>query len=119
MAHRTIIQSFDWRTLSIKHLFPSLPLRTTANIDETMLEYIETTFGGDWLSVAKRLGADAVSPIHGSPNGNGDWTWTVNTRDYVPMTTRSVVERAHELGMKVVPWTVDDESTVEKLIKLV
>lgn len=92
-------------------------MRTTANIDETMIPWNEEMFGADWVTAASMTGASSVSPSHGSPNANGDWTWTIHTPNYIPMTTKEVVERFHELGMKVIPWTVDDESTIEKMIQ--
>ncbi|TGZ80359.1 PLC-like phosphodiesterase [Ascodesmis nigricans] len=111
MVDRLIIQSFDWRTLVIKTHHPAL--RTTANIDETLLPF----YGPDWLTTALLTNATTISPNHGSPNGNGDWAWTVNTPGYVAMTTREVVERAHAAGVRVMPWTVDDETTVVKVIR--
>lgn len=57
-----------------------------------------------------------ISPHHGSPNATGDAGGTISQPDYVPFTTRQLVEKAHSLGMMVTPWTVDDESTIQKVI---
>lgn len=68
-------------------------------------------FKGDWVAAAKSIGASVLSPVHGTPSGD-----TPNTPGYVPLVTADVVKRAHKLGMQVIPWTVDFESTISKLI---
>ncbi|KAG6910557.1 hypothetical protein DXG01_009507 [Tephrocybe rancida] len=37
---------------------------------------------------------------------------------YIPFTTKAMVDRAHELGMKVVPWTVDRLNIADGLLEL-
>ncbi|KAF8053745.1 glycerophosphoryl diester phosphodiesterase [Lyophyllum atratum] len=120
---RAYIQSFDWRTLiGIKEKFPEI--RLVALLDDTTVvpaddgTYpwlggidVEEDFDGDWIKAARSIGAVVLSPVHGVPSGS-----SVNTPGYVPFTTADVVERAHELGMQVIPWTVDDESTISKLM---
>lgn len=120
---RTTIQSFDWRTLvGIKRKFPYVT--TVALLDDTTVvpnaagNYpwldniaLNETFDDDWVAAAHSIGAAIVSPVHGVPSNA-----TVNTPGYVKFTTKDVVDRAHALGMKVVPWTVDYEVTVNKLI---
>jgi hypothetical protein len=68
-------------------------------------------FGGSPVLAARSFGAAALSPVHGNPQGG-----TVNDPGYVPFTTRAMVEEAHAVGMKVVPWTIDDPATMRKLI---
>ncbi|MCW2569707.1 MAG: glycerophosphodiester phosphodiesterase, partial [Mycobacterium sp.] len=63
------------------------------------------------VRAAASFGADAISPVHGDPQGG-----TVTDPGYRPYTTRAMVDEAHAAGMKVIPWTVDDEPTMEKLI---
>lgn len=123
-ATRTTIQSFDWRTLvGIKNKWPCI--KTVALVDETTVVpnkegaypwlngiQLDTEFGGDWVAAAASIGASFVSPVHGAPSSA-----TVNTPGYVPFVTKNIVQRAHELKMEVVPWTVDDEATIEKLIE--
>lgn len=130
---RTTIQSFDWRTLiGIHSAYPSIPIvalldETTVVPDETNTTYpwLQNSkypwlggidlddFAGDWVAAAASIGASILSPNHGTGNSS---TATVNSPSYVPFTTTDVVERAHGLGMKVVPWTVDDEVTISKLV---
>ena len=114
--HRTILESFDWRSIvGIKQKFPDA--RVGALIDETMVEMVEGIWGTDWVTAAHALGAEVVSPHHGSLNSSGAYGGTINQGAYVPFTTREIVQKAHSMGMMVAPWTVDDESTIEKVIQ--
>lgn len=122
-ADRTTIQSFDWRTLvGIKQKWPAI--QTVALLDDTTIvpnsqgQYswlnnidLNKTFGGDWVAAAASIGVSVLSPVHGTPS-----SFTVNTPGYKPFVTKDVVERAHKLNMTVIPWTVDYEVTIEKLI---
>ncbi|KAL0636687.1 hypothetical protein Q9L58_004295 [Maublancomyces gigas] len=123
-ASRTYIQSFDWRTLvGIKKKFPKT--RTVALLDTNNVKSEDRGvsgypwlggvdldgFKGDWVAAANSIGVTIVSPIHGSPSNA-----TPNTPGYVPITTADVVKRAHKLGIQVIPWTVDFEVTINKMI---
>ncbi|KAK9348632.1 PLC-like phosphodiesterase [Lipomyces starkeyi] len=121
-ASRTTIQSFDWRTLiGIKNKFPEIV--TVALLDQTTVVPVDGTypwlggvdlgdFGGDWVAAAASIGASILSPVHGFPSNE-----TVNTPGYEPFVTEDVVRRSHRLGMSVIPWTVDHEVTIAKLIE--
>ena len=56
-----------------------------------------------YVAAAASFNADAVSPVHGDPQGG-----TVNDPGYVPFTTAELVRAAHRAGMRVIPWTVSD-----------
>jgi glycerophosphoryl diester phosphodiesterase len=121
-TRRVTIQSFDWGALMrMRQVAPRLPLVALTNID-----FLETgkpgaspwlggididDFGGDPIAAIKSFGASAFSPVHGTPQ-NG----TVNDPDYRPYVTRAMVEHAHRNGIAVIPWTVDDQATMNKLI---
>ncbi|KAI5799998.1 glycerophosphoryl diester phosphodiesterase [Geopyxis carbonaria] len=122
---RTFIQSFDWRTIiGIKKKFPEV--RTVALLDDTTIipddrgvsGYpwlggidLEADFAGDYVAAAKSIKATVLSPVHGVPSSD-----TIHTPGYVPFVTRDVVSRAHDAGLQLIPWTVDDESTISKLM---
>jgi glycerophosphoryl diester phosphodiesterase len=112
------VQSFDWGTLMLWHKAePRLPL-----VALTQPEFLRpgspwtggldlADFGGSVVKAAKSFGASALSPVHGNPQ-NGK----VGDPNYVPFTTKALVDEAHAHGLKVVPWTVNDPATMHKLI---
>ncbi|KAG9662766.1 putative glycerophosphodiester phosphodiesterase, partial [Aureobasidium melanogenum] len=126
---RASIQSFDWRTLiGIHAAYPTVPI--VALLDETTVVPDETNktypwlknskypwlggldlddFSGDWAAAAHSIGSSILSPNHGTGNSSDA---TVNSPLYKPFTTKDVVDRAHALGMQVIPWTVDAEVTI-------
>jgi glycerophosphoryl diester phosphodiesterase len=68
-------------------------------------------FGGDPLKAIKSFGASAFSPVHGFPQDG-----KVTDPGYRPYVTKTMVDEAHGLGIKVIPWTIDDAPTMNKLI---
>jgi glycerophosphoryl diester phosphodiesterase len=122
MLDRVTIQSFDWGALMrMGEVEPRLPL--VALVVPNFLEVGQPgsspwlggididDFGADVVAAVKSFGADAISPLHGEPQ-SGAVYWP----DYRPFTTRELVDRAHAAGLKVIPWTVNDRPTMEKLI---
>ncbi|KAF9568528.1 PLC-like phosphodiesterase [Agrocybe pediades] len=119
-------QSFDWRTLiAMKAVEPKLP--TAALIDRT------TVFGANnstsaWLAglrvqdfpgettgqqiayAAKSINADIVSPA-AVQSGTDP-----KSSNYVPFTTKEMIDQAHQLGMRVKPWTVNRHNIAEQLL---
>ncbi|KAL1631532.1 hypothetical protein SLS54_000293 [Diplodia seriata] len=122
LLERTTIQSFDWRTLvRIHDRYPTVPIVALLD-DTTVVPDANGTYpwlgglnlddyDGDWVAAAAAIGSSVVSPVHGFPSN-----LTVNSPGYTPFTTKDVVDEAHELGMKVIPWTVDYEVTISKLL---
>ncbi|MCF4007078.1 glycerophosphodiester phosphodiesterase [Corynebacterium uropygiale] len=119
VADHVTIQSFDWRSLPlVKEHNPSI--RTAALYDETTwlegspwigdIDY--NAVHGDALEAASQLKVDYVSPGYAVPYGT-----TPEDADFHPVTTREYVKKAHDLGMKVLPWTVNDESTLRWMIE--
>lgn len=101
---RVEIQSFDWRTLRlVRSAEPSIPLvalydgRTWA-ADSPWLAGENATLIGDPLLGARMVGASIVSP------------------NYQLVTGNTYVDRAHALGLKVIPWTVDDAAAMRQQI---
>jgi glycerophosphoryl diester phosphodiesterase len=116
MRERVFLQSFDWRTLkAMKAIDPRVrcvalsseqpswgregcylwigekaasPWLAGLNINE---------FKGDYVKAAKAIGVDGVSP-------------------YWEELTAELVREAHALGLRVVPWTVNDAKDMETLI---
>jgi glycerophosphoryl diester phosphodiesterase len=122
VGDRVSIESFDWGSLMrMKKVSPDLPL--VALTDRKNLEVGRPgaspwlggididDFGGDVVRAASSFGADAVSPVHGSPSSS-----TVDDPSYRPYVTAAMVRSAHQLGIKVIPWTVDDEATMRAMV---
>ncbi|GAA4948888.1 glycerophosphoryl diester phosphodiesterase [Nonomuraea thailandensis] len=122
LLRQVTIQSFDWGALMrTRELEPRLPLVALTNRD-----FLQTgqpgaspwlggldidDFGGDPLRAVKSFGAQAFSPVHGFPQSG-----RITDANYQPYVTKDMVDRAHALGIKVIPWTVDDEATMNKLV---
>jgi len=112
---RVTIQSFDWRTLKVvKELAPDIPVACLTvgsfSIDGAWYnlqpgdEGPSPWLGGldfdDYSSVAALVHAFAAAIL--SP--------------YYREVERRDVEEAHRLGLKIIPWTVDDRRIMKKLI---
>ncbi|WP_433192633.1 glycerophosphodiester phosphodiesterase [Nocardia sp. CA-107356] len=108
------IQSFDWRTLPlVRKAAPSVPV---------VALYDDTTFvaGSRWLgpiryedhpadplAAVKALGADIVSPGYSVPYGK-----KAGEPGFALIADRTYVDNAHRLGLRVIPWTVNDKATI-------
>ncbi|WP_231987433.1 glycerophosphodiester phosphodiesterase [Mycobacterium sp. E2238] len=101
---RVEIQSFDWRTLPLVHAAePSIPLVALYNEetwapDSPWLAGENATAIGDPMIGAKLVGANIISPR------------------YQLVAGKPYVDRAHALGLKVIPWTVDDAAAMRDQI---
>ena len=106
MTQRVAIQSFDWRTLRlVQQLEPSIPTVyltiQTANNDNL--------WTGEWT-----LGLKFAD--HGSApkmvKAGGGTIWSPNGG----AVTEALVKEAHSLGLKVIPWTINNPADMERLI---
>ncbi|TDD68019.1 hypothetical protein E1262_17530 [Jiangella aurantiaca] len=122
MERQVTIQSFDWGALMrMGEVMPRLPLVALTNYDFLQVDRPGASpwlggididdFDDDPIAAIKSFGADAFSPVHGFPQGG-----SVNDPNYVPYVTREMVRSAHRAGIEVVPWTINDPATMEKLI---
>ncbi len=122
LLNRVTIQSFDWGALMrMREVEPRLPIVALTNGDflqvgqpgaSPWLGGIDIDdFGGSLVAAADSFGAAAISPVHGNPQGG-----TVNDPDYRPYTTPELVAEAHDAGMAVIPWTINDRATMASLM---
>ena len=118
MEDRVVLQSFDWNTLAaMKKLNPRISLSALwqeqpswGHSAESLRAFEQEKspwlggldikdFKGDPVKAAHAIGADVISP-------------------YYPELSKQQVEEAHQLGMKVVPWTVNDEKDMHMLLDM-
>jgi glycerophosphoryl diester phosphodiesterase len=113
MAHRTAIQSFDWRTLQVvQKEEPAIPIvyltarqdfldnvRAAENDSPWSAGFHVSRFGGSLPKAVKAAGGAVWSP-------------------YYREVTRENVSEAHALGLKVVVWTVNTEAEIRSMIAL-
>ena len=106
MAKRVMLQSFDWRTLQlVQKLEPGM---------ETVYLTVQTPNGdnlrdGSWT--AGLLLKDHASVAH-MVKASGGTTWAPlhNNLD------AAAVKAAQQLGLKVIPWTVNEAADLDRLI---
>jgi glycerophosphoryl diester phosphodiesterase len=100
---RVEIQSFDWRTLlMVRQAEPSIPLSAlwseqTWVPDSPWLAGVNPAVVADPVIGAMLVGANIASPAYS-------------------FVDKIFVDRAHSLGLSVLPWTVDDANDMRALI---
>lgn len=125
---RCSIQSFDWAALQrVRAVAPEVPTYVLSG--EAYLQVGEPgaspwlggldadDFPGSvqrkYVAAAASIGATAVSPVHGTP-----YHASVTDPGYEPFTTAELVRAAHDAGLVVVPYTVNDHASMTALIDL-
>jgi glycerophosphoryl diester phosphodiesterase len=113
MAERTTVQSFDWRTLiEVKRLRPRQATACLTIEAESMNTNVVDASGASPWHASLRL-AD-----HGSlprlVKAAGCETWSMFWRNLTP----ELAAEARGLGLKLLPWTVNDPAEMARLIDL-
>ncbi|WP_084206707.1 glycerophosphodiester phosphodiesterase family protein [Segniliparus rugosus] len=115
------VKSFDWRNLDlIRQQNPKVTLiamydeRTFFSGSPWLGSVDYAAVGGDPVKAAQRIGASILSPCYTTagcagptPPGPGS-----------PLLEKALVDRAHAAGLKVIPWTVNDEKAMSDLVDL-
>lgn len=108
---RTTIQAFDWRALMIAHdIDPRLELAALVAPD---------TIGPEWQAGVERLPGESMA----------DWVRRVEpsvdvlSPDYqmlldAPIGAQRAIDVSHLAGIRVLPWTVNDPATMERLVDM-
>jgi glycerophosphoryl diester phosphodiesterase len=106
MGSRVMIQSFDWRTLKlVQQLEPGIE---TVYLTSRSRGY-DTLDGGTWT--AGMLLRDYPSVAH-MVKAAGGRTWAPNFGSLSAVD----VKGAQQLGLKVIPWTVNAPADIERLL---
>jgi glycerophosphoryl diester phosphodiesterase len=106
MLARVSIQSFDWRTLQIvQRLEPSIP---------TVYLSIQTANTNNISSGAWTAGfrIDQHASVPAMVKAAGGAVWSPNGGAL----TQALVQQAQALGLKVIPWTINQAADMERLI---
>ena len=121
MVGRTSIQCFDWGVLArVGEAEPALArnllvspkyLRSTAEAPSPWFDGLAVDT--DFVGTAAAEGFTAISPIHGSPSASG-----VTDPTYRAFATEDLIAGAHDAGLRVIPYVVDDEPTMRHLVRL-
>jgi glycerophosphoryl diester phosphodiesterase len=110
VAERTTVQSFDWRTLiEVKRLRPrqaTACLTIEAQSMNTVRGHAQE--GSPWHAGLKGDSLPALVKAAGCE------TWSMFWRNLTP----ALAAEARALGLKLLPWTVNDEAEMARLIEL-
>lgn len=106
MTQRVAIQSFDWRTLQlVQRLEPGMPTVyltiQTANNDNVR--------GGEWTNGLKIADAGSAPRMVKAAGGA---VWSPNGG----AVTEALVKEGQALGLRVIPWTINNAADMERLI---
>ena len=107
MAGRVTIQSFDWRTLTlVGKLAPQMP-RAYLSTPRTLKDsrWTDGLDAASFASVPQMVRA-------ASANAPGPVVWSPAFADLTP----EVIREAHKLGLKVLPWTVNQRADMQRLM---
>jgi glycerophosphoryl diester phosphodiesterase len=111
------IQSFDWRTLPmVRREAPSIPLvalwdDTTYLPDSPWLAGVNPAVVKDPIDGAVAVGANILSPGYSVPTG-----LTPQDPGFRLVADQAFIDKAHALGLRVIPWTIDDPGAMQAQI---
>jgi glycerophosphoryl diester phosphodiesterase len=111
MARRTVIQSFDWRTLAV----------VQREAPEIATSYLSSQSASlDNIGAGQREDSPWTAGVQFRDHGSvpkmvkaaGGAIWSPNYSDL----DEALVKAARGLGLKVLPWTVNDPTDIQRLI---
>jgi glycerophosphoryl diester phosphodiesterase len=111
MSSRVIIQSFDWRALkAVQALAPKIPT-SYLSAQQGFLDNIAAgrAEGSAWTA-GVQFGDHGSIPKMVQAAGGALWS------PYFPELSADLVKEAHALGLKVIPWTVNQAEDMARLI---
>jgi glycerophosphoryl diester phosphodiesterase len=114
MAGRTTIQSFDWRTLvEVKRIAPEIGT-ACLTIEAENFDTVRADASGasPWHAGLKR--ADHGESLPRLVKAAGCGTWSMFWRNLTP----AFAAEAKALGLKLVPWTVNEPDAMAQMIDL-
>lgn len=121
LVDRTSVQCFDWGVLGLvgkeeegvrRNLLVS-PRYLKPEPDGPSRWFDGLDVAEEFVVTAAEQGFDAISPMHGSPFLSG-----VDDPAYVPFASAGLIGSAHDVGLQVIPYVVDDPPTMAALVRL-
>jgi len=112
MASRVSIQSFDWRTLvAMQRIAPEIE-RVCLTVEAINFDTIKRGEGGPSPWTAGLAIADFAGSVPRLVQAAGCAVWSPLYRNAKP----AEIAAARALGLKVIPWTVNERADMERLI---
>jgi glycerophosphoryl diester phosphodiesterase len=113
MAKRTTLQSFDWRTLRYaQRAYPEVPT-VCLTVQQPGDDNVQAGQPGPSPLLAGLDVDDFGGSVPRLVRAAGCAVWSPNARDLRP----GSVAEAHAQGLKVIPWTVNEESEMNALVQ--
>jgi glycerophosphoryl diester phosphodiesterase len=115
VSDRVMVQSFDWRTLiEVKRIAPEIEtscLTIQTRDDDTVQQSLD---GGPSPWHAGLALRDYGGSLPALVKAAGCGTWSIFWRNLTP----KLLAAAHALGLKALPWTVNERGDMRSLIDL-
>ena len=111
MLSRVSIQSFDWRTLQlVQQQTPAIPTVYLSIQQPTF----NTITGSNALSWTAGLSLAADGSVPALVKRAGGAVWSPHYKDLTP----DSLKQATQLGLKVIPWTINDAKDMQALMDM-
>jgi glycerophosphoryl diester phosphodiesterase len=114
LSGRATVQSFDWRSLSAAKKLASEIETVCLTYDKTLQDKVEggTRRPSPWLAELDPVDHGGSVPRLAAAAGCGTWS------PYFRELSTAAVAEAHALGLKVVPWTVNEREDMARIIDM-